>query len=499
MTDRRNDDEVLGRALSRAIETQEPSEKPYERSRIATCPERRGLVLWQVAGVAAALVFAVAIGSWCTRPTAAGPVAASPSATASAPTATSAPASSVPGGGSTVRTFFVRDSLPPLSVRIAAAVSDPSRPENSIGSRLSATYGAPASAVPFGAANPLSLVGRSGNQGTFGVSVGIAGDTANVELDVPLGWNIHGAAQVQALVQQLVYVITEEPGIRKARITEKGKTNAVIDGLVVDKTLSREDVTDYDHIGSTKAVQGFGDATTAASRKLRPILNVDTIAPVLARFVVETDLEVSSPGVSYPDFKVEMRQLDDPSPREIPGKWSLVVTVNGQDQGFFDQSLSFPVYQAIDKSPVRGILTTKQGTNTVYQIGLDDLRPWRTAIAFRPFRIIVDIGGDPRTIFDDSNAVYAPGYGAAVARTFQVSGVAHNFEAHVDIRVLDDKQKEVYRGGTTATSCCDPGGTFDTTVQLPASVTGNIYLEVFEASAKDGSDTKVIRIPLTVR
>ena len=80
-----------------------------------------------------------------------------------------------------------------------------------------------------------------------------------------------------------------------------------------------------------------------------------------------------------------------------------------------------------------------------------------------------------------------------------MSGIAHNFEAHVDIRVLDDKQKEILRTSTLAANCCDPGGTFDTTVQLPAGVTGNIFLEVFEASARDGSDTKLIRIPLTVR
>jgi hypothetical protein len=327
----------------------------------------------------------------------------------------------------------------------------------------------------------------------------VTGDTATVEFDLPNGWGVHGAAQVQALVQQLVYVITEEPGIRKARITENGKTNAVIDGLVLDKPLSREDVTDYDHIGSTASVQGFGDATAAASRHLRPILNVDTVAPALARLVIETDLEVDSPGVSYPDFKVEVFQNDDGAAQALPGKWRLVVTVNGQDNSFGDTNLTFPIYQAIDKTPVRGILTSKQGTNTVYQIGLDDLRPWRTAIAFRPFRIIVDVGGDPRTISGDTNAVYTPAYGAAVGRTFQVSGIAHNFEAHVVIRILDDKQKEILKTSTTATNCCDPGGTFDATVQLPATVTGNIFLEVLEASAKDGSDLKLIRIPLTVR
>jgi hypothetical protein len=36
-------------------------------------------------------------------------------------------------------------------------------------------------------------------------------------------------------------------------------------------------------------------------------------------------------------------------------------------------------------------------------------------------------------------------------------------------------------------------------VTLPASVSGNVTLEVLESSPKDGSDIKVIRIPLTVR
>ena len=501
MTDERHDDEVLGRALSRAIETQTPNETPFERSRIADRPARRGFSFWQFAGVAAALVLALAFGSWFTRPVDTGAVASSatPTTAATNPSTTGAPASATPIADAKMRTFFVRDLLPPVSAFIPG-VTTGSRAEQRIGARLTATHDAPAASVPAGAANTLALVGRTATGGGYGVSVQlVTGDTATVEFDLPNGWGVHGAAQVQALVQQLVYVITEEPGIRKARITEKGKTNAVIDGLVLDKPLSREDVTDYDHIGSTASVQGFGDATAAASRHLRPILNVDTVAPALARLVIETDLEVDSPGVSYPDFKVEVFQNDDGAAQALPGKWRLVVTVNGQDNSFGDTNLTFPIYQAIDKTPVRGILTSKQGTNTVYQIGLDDLRPWRTAIAFRPFRIIVDVGGDPRTISGDTNAVYTPAYGAAVGRTFQVSGIAHNFEAHVVIRILDDKQKEILKTSTTATNCCDPGGTFDATVQLPATVTGNIFLEVLEASAKDGSDLKLIRIPLTVR
>jgi hypothetical protein len=393
-----------------------------------------------------------------------------------------------------VRVFFVRDMLPPVSANALAHGPAPTAAEQRVGQRIGAAHDAAPGTVPAGAANPLALIGAittpTGISASYGIAVTISGDTANLAFTLPNGWQMHGAAQVQALIQQIVYVATEEPGIRKARITEQGKSNAVIDGLIVDKPLSREDVTDYDHVGSTATAKGLGDASSAASRKLTTRTSVDTAGIALARFVVETDLQTISPTISYPDFKVDVVQNDDAA-RPLGGKWRMVVTVNGTDTSTGTQ--------IIDASPVRSIVTTTQGTNTVYEIGMDDLRPWRTAIAYNPFRIIVDIGGDPRTIFGDTNAVYAPAYGAAVGRTFQVSGIAHNFEAHVSIRVLDDKQKEIYRGNTTATNCCDPGGTFDATVQLPANVTGNIYLEVFEASAKDGSDTKLIRVPLTVR
>ena len=502
MTDDRHDDEVLGRALSRAIETQTPNETPFERSRIADRPARRGFGFWQFAGVAAALLLVLAFGSWFTRPVDTGPVASSatPTVAASNPSATSGPASATPTTDTT-RTFFVRDLLPPVSAFIPGTTTQ-AQAEQRIAARLSATWNAPAASLPFGAANPIALVGRvttpTGGSGSFSARVQtVSGDTAAVEFDTANGWGVHGAAQVQALVQQLVYVITEEPGVRKARIIEKGKTNAVIDGLVVDRPLAREDVTDYAAAGSTTTALGYGDTNPTLARKLTSRMSVNTVAPGMARFVVETDLQVPTPGALYPDFKVEVIENNEFSNPPLPGKWRMTVTVNGQDSAAGSVNPS-GAYERIDESPVRGVFTTRQGNSTVYQIGLDDLRPWRTALAFNPIRIIVDIGGDPRTIVDN-NAVYAPAVGAAVGRTFQVSGVAHNFEAHVVIRVLDDKQKEIYKGSTTAANCCDPGGTFDATVQLPANVTGNIYLEVLEASAKDGSDLKVIRIPLTVR
>ena len=81
MSDERQDDEILGRALSRAIETIELNETPYEESRMLTVRARRRFGTLQFAGLVAAIGAAVAIGTWLNAAregTEAGPVAASP-------------------------------------------------------------------------------------------------------------------------------------------------------------------------------------------------------------------------------------------------------------------------------------------------------------------------------------------------------------------------------------------------------------------------------------
>src|SRR5439155_9175527 len=122
MTDERRDDEIIGRALSRAIETIDVNQTPYERSRIATAPARRSIFgVWQIATAAGAIVLALAIGSWLTRPTegqpgvAASPTTppASPSAAGPSPTANPIVATSVP-----TWVYFPRDGLPPVGASV---------------------------------------------------------------------------------------------------------------------------------------------------------------------------------------------------------------------------------------------------------------------------------------------------------------------------------------------------------------------------------------------
>lgn len=493
MSDERNDDEVLGRALSRAIETQDVPETPYERSRLAVRPLRRGLPVWQTLGVAAALLLAVAFGAWFTRPAETPIVATSPTPTTSTG-ATQTPASTGTATPNATRVFFVRDLLPPVSASVLGQTG--TTPADRVTARLAAAHDTPTSTVPAGATNPISFIGRTTNASgsnayAYGVAVKIDGDTATAAFDLPNGWGIHGAAQVQALVQQLVYVITEEPGVRKARIVENGKTNAVIDGLVVDRPLTREDVTDYTEPARTTTLQGLGVGGTSTVR-FTLSTSVEDVAPGMARIVLDSG-GMGGP-THYPDFKIDVVQNDDLTDPG-GGKWRMVITTPAVDT-------KIGTVQVIDRSPLRSIAVTAPTcpgcSGTVYQIGLDDLRPWRTGLAWDPMRIVVDIGGDPRMI-SASNAVYAPRYGATVGRSFDVIGSAHNFEANVVIRVRDDKGTEILRTSTTAAMCCEVGGIYEKRIDLPANVSGQISLEVFETSAKDGTELGVIRIPLTVR
>jgi hypothetical protein len=499
MNDERRDDEILGRALSRAIETIDVNQTPYERSRIATAPARGSIFgLWQIATAAAAIVLAIAIGSWLTRPTEGQPgVAASPTAPASpipsvAPTASPVQAPSVP-----IWVYFARDSLPPVGAYIDAHSSNAvlSSAEGRIGSRISALYGFGSGSIPAGAANPMSLVAgpaptAGSSHGSMGVSVSVQGDLAKVEFDLSPGWGVRGSAQSLALVQQLVYTITEEPGIRRALITEKGKSNAVIDQLVVDKPLSREDVFGYDLVGSRDSIAG-GEGNDGQVPTLTTQWSVDSVAPGLVRFVIQV---AAAPGATaaLPLFSVDVTANDEANKPE-GGKWRYSVTVtNGTDQ---------TTHAIVDRTPLRavGAYPSKgDGRSTIYELGLDDLRPWRVFTLSNPTRIVVDIGGPTQTL-TDRIAVYQlrPG---TVAGELQITGAARVFEASVSWRLKDQSGRELASGHFLASlGSSAVWGTFDARIAIPASLTGPATLELFEASARDGTPQGLVQIPLGVR
>lgn len=421
------------------------------------------------------------------------PAAASPSATASA--------IAVDPNRDRIWVYFSRDGLPPLGAYIGG-IFDGGSAEGRILSRLNELHRAGPDKVPTGASNPFASLGaltptsQGGTQRSFGLGVRVQGDVATVEFDQDFSSIKSG--QGQALLQQIVYTVSDESGVRRVFIKEKGKPSAVIDQLVIDKPLAREDVFGYAQPGTIGIVRGFGSREGA--RDAKTAWSVDQVAPGLARFAVTIDQQRPGPTDPYPDFDVQLERNDE-SLRPDLGKWRLVVRV----YGVVDRTT---VAQRVDRSPLRVVERTVAAGPTpsaspstaapmIYELGLDDARPWRTALAFDPIRIVVDIGGVPSTM-DGENAVYSPRPRETVGRSFTVSGIEHNFEAHVDIRVRDSGGRVVLRTGTTGTNCCEPGGTFDARVDLPAGVGGSITLEVYEGSQRDGTDTKVIAIPLTV-
>jgi hypothetical protein len=495
------DDEILGRALSRAIETADIHETPYERSRVANIPAPRRLVsMWQLGVVTAALVFAVAVSSWSMRPPEGQPgAAASPTASA---TATATPAvTPSPGVASPNRdrvwVYFARDGLPPAGGLAPGGLLNASV-ESRIASRITALGSA-------AAANERPA-GTTNAHASRGISVRVQGDVATVEFDTSAGWGVRGDAQSQALLQQLVYTITEEPGIRRALITEKGKPNALIDQLLVDHPLSREDVFGYANAAKPDKVEDAGTGGLADVVDWRA--SVDEVAPGLGRFVVELKPRAATGMPAMPRFTAQLVRPDQEK-RTEDGKWWIQVALPDAvwNQASGEAFHCCPL-KPIGKTPIRQLsaypLTADApGPNGEYRgvgftVTLDDARPWRAAILQNPLRLVIDIGGVPSSI-NQSIAVYSPKPGDD-GRQFTLSGMSRTFEATTAWRILDAK-RGLLSGGTMTASRGTSAlwGTYEIRVQLPAALTSMVVLEVYWVSPRDGSDMDVVRVPLTAR
>lgn len=133
--------------------------------------------------------------------------------------------------------YFARDQLPPLMV-FAEGAGLGATPEERVRSRLEALAAGPTPAVQ----DAFNVV--PGIRATL-ASVRVEGDLAIVDYLAPRGdWGVDGAAKIRALLQQLVWTASEEPGVRRVLITQNGGETAVIggEGLVVDRPTTREEV-----------------------------------------------------------------------------------------------------------------------------------------------------------------------------------------------------------------------------------------------------------------
>ena len=492
MTNER-DDEILGRALSRAIETLDAEETPYERSRMAMQGTRRGTPFWRVAALAASIVLAGVLGSTLLdRPAVDQPAGAQPTPTGAATStqaATSTPAPTPTPRPTAIdhdRIYFARDGLPPVSAHITSDVPATAEASKRISRRMAALLMENAVTPPSGSINARPALGTIASV----TDVKVSGDSVTVDLGVPNGWKVSGSAATNALVQQIVYTATEEPGIRRVRITENGGKATTIDQLVWDKALTREDVSGY----------GPLDEEVVADEQPRPCApncpspvpavlsnnySVDTFATGVARFIVQVD------SGDWENFSVSGKIVDD-TKDPTQSKYQILIQVKGTE--------TKPGLEIIDRSPLRSIRSTTRssGNLTVYELALDDHRPWRVTLLSNPDRIAVDVGGYPRAI-SDTVAVYSPRPGDT-GRQFTVSGVSRTYEGTTQWRVVDSARREIASGFTTASRGTSAvWGTYQISVQLPASVSGNVTLEVWWGSPRDGSEMGLTQVPLTVR
>jgi Immunoglobulin-like domain of bacterial spore germination/Sporulation and spore germination len=86
-----------------------------------------------------------------------------------------------------------------------------------------------------------------------------------------------------------------------------------------------------------------------------------------------------------------------------------------------------------------------------------------------------------------------------VSNPIHATGTANTFEATFNYEVVDPSGKVVDKNFVTATSGTGTRGTFDFTTKRYAGKAGEGSLVVFEISAKDGSRTKEVRIPVRLQ
>ena len=391
------------------------------------------------------------------------PSAAQPTAT---PTATAGIATHI--DHSVV--YFARDMLPPVAAHVVGAGTGATA-EARILSRLDALFVTPA---PLGLFN--AALGAAARPRTARAD----GDLVTVDFSVPDGlWRVNGSAGTRAFIQQLVYTATEEPGIRSALITENGHEALVGEGVVIDGPATRESVSGYVAAPTEATTWRTEPRTTAVPVTMRE--SIDTYAaPGLARFVFDSGLRGVDAKADLAFTASVMRNDERVSPDL--GKWVLTVSLPST----FSEE---PALRVVDRTPVRAIKTMVTAAGTRYDIGLDDLRPWRAAMLYEPLRLVLDVGGEPGAV-SHNIALYKPAFGASVGPGGVMSGMIRAFEAQFEYRIHDAKGRVTtgYARGSIGTA--ELWGTFE--VQLPALPVGAASLEILLRSPKDGAISETV-------
>lgn len=252
---------------------------------------------------------------------------------------------------------------------------------------------------------------------------------------------------------------------------------------------AEEDVSNNGNTAAFETIKDPGDDVVTEVVDWRASDN--DVAATLGRFVVELKPTNTTESRRYPEFSVTLEKQNDP---KTASKWLIRLELPDTkwQQG---QPLAS---KTIGSSPIQKVsaYSMRASGGVGFGISLDESRPWRVAVLHDPLRVVVDVGG---ATVSDSIAVYSPRAGDT-SRTLTISGFARVFEATVSWRIKDAAGHEVAKGFTNASIGTSAlWGSFQTTATIPAKVSGNVTLEVFSASPRDGADVGLVRIPLTVR
>lgn len=90
--------------------------------------------------------------------------------------------------------------------------------------------------------------------------------------------------------------------------------------------------------------------------------------------------------------------------------------------------------------------------------------------------------------------VNKPTMGDKISSPFTIQGSAIVFEANVNYRLRDKNNQVLAKGNVMASAGAPSRGTYSTSVSFTPSEVGAGWLEVFEVSAKDGSEINKVVI-----
>ena len=488
------DQHTLGKALARAVDAQSIRETRFEDSRLAaelTHPGGFGFPLFRYAALAAVLVLALgALYVSQLRPQVGPAATPTPSASESAPAVITSPTPTprptgtpLPGRLNHSVVYCARDGAPPFAIPVQGI--DGATPEQRIFQRLQALENLPRLASQD---RPCA----DGFQSTARIAnVTVTGDVAAVEYKFPVApdnWGHIAKSASDAVLQEIVYTASEEPGIRRVRIAQIATlypTTLVCQHTDCD-VFKREDVFGY----SVPAATSFTDGGQPAPATVSAVrLSVDAVAPGLARVTLEFA------DAAVPTVRASAAQNDEVKNPDL-AKWALTVTIDGGRDPNLQPGQSVTYQGLTEKTPLRSLVSSATQNAVSYTVGLDDLRPWRVAVLTQPTRVILDVGG-PTAWVQQGLAVYAADVSG---HQIHLVGAAQAFEAHVSWRIKDASGKQIASGFTLASiGTSAVFGIFDTTISAPSSYSGSATLEVFLVSPRDGSDTNLVSIPIRLQ